>query len=391
MQRSRPLDPPTELAEIRSERPVSRVTLWDGTQPWLVTRLEDARVVLGDRRFSADLRTPGFPMVLRAQQALRRPDDVVPFIRMDPPEHGVFRRMLTRDFMIKRVNALRPKIQEIVDGFLDEMLAKPAPADLVAEFALPVPSLVIALLLGVPYEDHGFFQSRSNVLLNLESTAEDVQGARAALDAYLGDLVDRRLREPGDDLISRLAVERLATGELSREQLVSMSFLLLIAGHETTANMTALSILSLLQNPDQLAVLRDDPTLIPGAVEELLRFHTIVHIGLPRVALEDVTFGDVTISAGEGVIVSLPAANRDEEQFADPDQLDVTREARRQIAFGFGVHQCLGQPLARAELQIAVETVLRRVPTLRLAVPTEEIPFRTAMAIYGVHQLPVTW
>ena len=385
-----PLHPPAQLMALRAAEPVSKVTLWDGREVWLATRHEDVRTVLGDRRFSADARKDEFPLLFAAQQGLRQ-DTEVPFIRMDPPEHSYFRRMLTRDFMIKRVDALRPQIQEIVDGFVDDMLAGPKPADLVSAFALPVPSLVIALLLGVPYEDHEFFQSCSSTLLNIENDVAKVREARDQLRDYLGDLVDRRLREPGEDLLSRLAVDRLATGELTREQLVSMATLLLIAGHETTANMTSLSLLSLLTNPDQLELLRRDPALIPGAVEELLRFHTIVHTGLPRLAVEDVQLGDVLVRAGEGVVASLTAANRDSERFDLPDDLDVTRDARRHVAFGFGVHQCLGQPLARAELAIALETVLRRVPTLRLAVSLEEISFRHEMVVYGVHALPVEW
>ncbi|WP_269857331.1 cytochrome P450 [Streptomyces sp. RPT161] len=380
-----PFAPPPAYEQARREQPVSRVTLWDGSQCWLVTRHADVRSVLRDQRFSADARHPGFPFVTDGRRALA--NESTSFIRLDDPEHARLRRMLTADFMIKKTEALRPRIQRIVDDFLDRMVAHGAPADLVSEFALPIPSLVICLLLGVDYGDHGYFQERSRVLLHNHSTADEVRQAREELTEYLGRLAEAKRREPDDGIISRL----VARGELTDEEVAATCLLLLVAGHETTANMTSLSTLALLRDPAQLARLRAEPALIKPAVEEMLRFLSIVHSGLPRVATEDVQVGGETIRAGEGVLCMISVANRDEEVFEGADRLDIGRESRRHVAFGFGVHQCLGQPLARVELQIAVETLFRRLPKLRLAIPYEDIRFRTEMAIYGVHELPVTW
>ncbi|TSB12474.1 cytochrome P450 [Streptomyces benahoarensis] len=381
-----PFDPAPAVDRAREEAPVVRATLWDGSPVWLVTRYQDVRDVLGDPRFSADARRPGFPFLTAGTRVLAE-DRSFSFIRKDDPEHARLRRMLTADFMIKKVEAMRPQVQEIADGLLDRMTDGRTSADLVTEFALPLPSLVICLLLGVPYEDHAFFQDRSRVLLALRSTVEEVRASQNELLDYLERLAAKKRREPDDGIISRL----VARGELSDKDIAGMGRLLLIAGHETTANMTALGTLALLRNPSQLERLRAEPSLIKGAVEELLRYLTIIHNGVPRTATEDVTVGGTTIRAGEGVLCTLNAANRDEAVFPGGDSLDVTRDARRHVAFGFGIHQCLGQPLARVEMQIALETLLRRLPDLRLTVPFEEVPFRHDMGIYGVHALPVGW
>ncbi|MFE3882822.1 cytochrome P450 [Streptomyces lydicus] len=380
-----PFDPAPGVERARREEPVTRATLWDGSTCWLVTRHQDVREVLGDPRFSADASRPGFPFLTAGGRELATVKPT--FIRQDDPEHARLRRMLTAEFMVKKVEAMRPEVQRLADDLLDRMTAGRDSADLVAEFALPLPSLVICLLLGVPYDDHEFFQERSRLLLSLRSTAEEVRTAQEDLRRYLTRLAESKRREPDDGIVSRL----VARGELDDEEVSSMGRLLLIAGHETTANMTALSTLALLRNPDQLKRLRADPSLVKGAVEELLRYLTIVHNGLPRVATEDVTIGGRTIRAGEGVLCTLNSANRDDGVFPGGDALDVGRDARRHIAFGFGVHQCLGQPLARVELQIAVETLLRRLPDLRLAIPFEDVRFRHDMGIYGVHALPVAW
>lgn len=391
MQRDCPFDPPPELSRLRAERPVSRVLLWDGSHPWLITEYADQRAVLGDRRFSADVRKPGYPHVTAASAARRRHSRS--FISMDEPEHGRYRRMLTSTFRIKRVEELRPRIQRIVDGLIDDMLAAGPPTDLVSAFALPVPSLVICELLGVPYADHDFFQRCSRVIINSTTEPEQAVATSDELRAYLTNLLDQKNAAPEDDLLSRLVVEQLRTGEMTRSQIADMAVLLLIAGHETTANMIALGTLALLHHPDQLAELRatDDPKLIASAVEELLRYLNIVHSGRRRVATEDVEIGGQLIRAGEGVIVATDSGNRDEKVFPDPDTLDIHREARRHVAFGYGVHQCLGQPLARVELQVVYGTLYRRIPTLRPAAGLAEIPFKHDMLVYGVHELPVTW
>jgi cytochrome P450 len=301
--------------------------------------------------------------------------------------------MVTGTFTIRRVDALRPSIQRIVDEHIDALLAGPRPVDLVEAFALPVPSLVICHLLGVPYADHDFFQRRARVLVSRNETVERTLAARDELIEYLDGVLADKLAEPGDDLLSKLAGERVATGELSRRDAALMAVLLLIAGHETTANMIALGTLALLEHPDQLAALRDtdDPALIAGAVEELLRYLTITHSGRRRVALQEIVIDGQTIRAGDGLVLAGEAANRDEDAFADADRLDVHRDARGHLAFGFGVHACLGQPLARLELQIVYGTLYRRVPGLRLAVPPAQIAFKHDSNIYGVYELPVTF
>ena len=383
-----PFAPAPGYEQARREQPVSEVTLWDGSRTWLVTRYQDVRTVLADRRFSADAGRPGFPFLSAGRRELATRNQS--FIRMDDPEHARLRRMLTGDFIVKRIEALRPQVQGVVDDFLDRMTAEGAEsrtADLVSTFALPVPSAVICLLLGVPYRDHAFFQRCSSVLLDSRSTSDQSLRASDELAGYLERLAADKERHPDDGIVSRL----MARGELSRGQVARMSLLLLVAGHETTANMTALATLALLRNPDQLARLRAEPGLTAGAVEELLRYLSVVQAGVARVATEPVELGGRTIGAGEGVLCMLSTANRDEAVFADGGELDVARDARRHVAFGFGVHQCLGQPLARLELQIALETLLRRLPGLRLAVPFEQIRFRPHMVVYGVEELPVAW
>ncbi|MGH3373835.1 MAG: cytochrome P450 [Actinoallomurus sp.] len=393
MRRDCPFDPPPELGRLRAENPVSRVRLWDGSHPWLITGYADQRAVLADHRFSADVRRPGYPHITAASAARRKHSRA--FISMDEPEHGRYRKMLTSTFMIKKVEALRPKIQRIVDDLIDDLLAGSPPADLVAAFALPVPSLVICELLGVPYADHEFFQRCSRTLISSRTTADTAIATGDELRDYLVRLLDDKNAEPSDDLLSRLVVDQLRTGAMTRAEIADMAVLLLIAGHETTANMISLGTLTMLQHPDQLAELREteDPKLIASTVEELLRYLNIVHSGRRRVAIEDVEVGGQLIRAGEGVIVATDSGNRDAEAFPapDPDVLDIHRSARHHVAFGYGVHQCLGQPLARVELQVVYGTLYQRIPTLQPAVPVEKIRFKHDMLVYGVHELPVTW
>ncbi|HEY4452732.1 MAG TPA: cytochrome P450, partial [Pseudonocardiaceae bacterium] len=334
----------------------------------------------------------GYPATTPSVKARR--DRNPSFITMDNPEHDRYRRMFTRDFMIKRVEALRPRIQSIVDGFIDDMVAQGPPADLVQSLALPVPSLVICELLGVPYSDHEYFQQRSKLMVTRSEDPAPSVRASEELVAYLADLLSAKDREPGDDLLSRLVVDQVRPGNLTLKQAADTALLLLVAGHETTANMIALGTLALLRHPEQLALVRetDDPKVIANAVEEMLRYLTIVHNGRRRVALEDVEVRGQLIRAGEGVVLANDAGNRDPSAFAgDPDELDVLRDARHHVAFGYGIHQCLGQPLARVELQVVYGTLYRRLPNLALAVPFDEVQFKHDMVIYGVHTLPLTW
>jgi cytochrome P450 len=383
-----PFDPPPAL---RTLPPVSRIRLWDDSTPWLITRHADIRALLADRRVSADPRREGYPHTGAGGRARRARGFT--FISMDDPDHARLRRMVRWGFAIPRIEALRASIQRIVDERIDALLAGPRPVDLVEGFALPVPSLVICDLLGVPYADHDFFQRRSRVLVIPDQPVERALAAQDELTEYLEGVIADKLAEPADDLLSRLALEQVATGGLSRREAALMAMLLLIAGHETTANMIALGTVALLEHPDQLAALRDtdDPVLIAGAVEELLRYLTIAHSGRRRIALEDIEIDGQMIHAGDGIVLAGDAANRDEDRFPDPDRLDVHRDARGHVAFGFGVHACLGQPLARVELQVVYGALYRRIPGLRLAVSVEQIPFKHDASIYGVYELPVTW
>ncbi|MFF5644714.1 cytochrome P450 [[Kitasatospora] papulosa] len=381
-----PFDPPPALKKEQEQGPLRKVRLWDGTTPWLVTRYADQRALLADPRTSADITRPGYPSSAPVRGSS------FSFILMDDPEHARQRRMVTAPFTIKRVEAMRPAVQKIVDGLIDDLLAGPPRADLVQAFALPVPSLVICELLGVPYADHDFFQENSKILISRSAAPEERGAAHAKLIGYLDELMGHKIARPADDLLSGLGT-RVGAGELSRREAAEMGVLLLIAGHETTANMIALGTLALLEHPDQLALLRDsdDPKAVAGAVEELLRYLNITHGGRRRVAVEDIEIGGEVIRAGEGIIVPNDIGNRDPEVFADPDRLDLGRDARRHVAFGFGVHQCLGQPLARMELQVVYSTLYRRIPTLRLDAGLEDLSFKHDGAVYGVYELPVAW
>jgi Cytochrome P450 len=385
--RQTPFDPPGELGRWRDEAPLRRLAYPDGHLGWLATGYDAVRAVLGDPRFSNRVEIAHVPLrqMMVARDILRFPPGM--FLRMDPPEHTRYRRLLTGQFTVRRMRLLEPRIEAIVADRLAEMAAAGPPADLVPAYALPIPSLVICELLGVPYRDHERFQRDSATLLALERSEKEKLAAFDDLFGYLGDLVRHKRDEPGDDLLSGLA----ASGELSHAELTGVALLLLVAGHETTANMIALGTFTLLRHPGQLAAVRDEPGVAERAVEELLRYLTIVQFGPTRTATEDVEIEGRTIRAGETVTLALAAANRDPARFDRPDELDVRRPVAAHLAFGHGVHQCLGQQLARTELRVALPALLRRFPGLRLAVPYDEVPMRTDMNIYGVHRLPVTW
>jgi cytochrome P450 len=313
-------------------------------------------------------------------------------ISMDGEEHTATRRAVLGEFTMKRLNAMEPRIQAMVDGFVDDILAtEQRPVDLVQALSLPVPSLVICELLGAPYTDHDFFQSRTATAIRRSEPPEARQRAFLELRAYLDELITRKESEPGDDLFSRLIAKQRVDGTLDHASLVSMAFLLLGAGHETTANMISLGVIGLLNHPDQLAKITADPAKTPMAVEELLRYFSIADTVASRFATEDVQIGDVTIKAGDGVVVSGLSADWDPAVFPNPGELDIDRGARHHIAFGFGPHQCLGQNLARMELRIVFDTLFRRIPGLRLAKPVDDIPFKTDAGLYGAYELPVTW
>ncbi|MCO8303474.1 MULTISPECIES: cytochrome P450 [Streptomyces] len=384
--RTCPLDPAPVFGSLRENRRLHRVRLdFDGSEVWLVTRHSDARAVLSDERFSSDFSREGFPARMTVQ-----PPGPGTFIRMDPPEHSRLRRAVVDEFKRKRVEALRPAVQTIVDDLIDSMLKSGSPADLVQCIALPLPTLVICELLGVPYADRHFFQECTGVIGDHSATPARRQVVRDELRAYIDRLVGRKTEHPEDDLLSRVAAER-DRDHLTHDEIVGIATLLMIAGFETIANQIGVGTLTLLRHPEQIRALRADPSLVPGVVEETLRHQTVIDYGLRRVAVQDVEIAGQTIRAGEGVVVVLASANRDEDAFPDPERLDPRREANEHLAFGHGLHQCVGQLLARLQLGVLWGTLFTRVPTLRTAVPLEEIPFRTDMFVHGVHALPVTW
>ncbi|MCX5195173.1 cytochrome P450 [Streptomyces sp. NBC_00249] len=385
--RTCPYHPPAAYQPLRDGRPLSRVTLFDGRSVWVVTGHSEARALLADPRLSTDRRNAGFPTPSRRFKGLQIRRTAL--LGVDDPVHNAQRRMLIPSFTLKRTAGLRPRIQQTVDRLIDSMLAAGPGADLVGAFALPVPSMVICDLLGVPYEDHEFFEGQSRRLLRGPELA-DVEAARVALDEYLVDLIRRKRAEPGGGLLDELIATRLETGETDVGELASMAVVLLVAGHETTANMISLGTYTLLRHPEQLAELRADPTLLSEAVEELMRFLSIAD-SLLRVATSDIETGGVTIRADDGVVFSTSVINRDEAVFEEPDALNWNRPARHHLAFGFGIHQCLGQNLARAEMEIALGTLFDRLPGLRLAADPDRIPFKPGDTIQGMLELPVTW
>ncbi|CAM4178077.1 Cytochrome P450-SU2 [Mycobacterium basiliense] len=391
-----PFAPPPDVMELARAKTLSRVRIWDGSTPWLITGYEQVRELFSDSRVSVDDRVPGFPHWNAGMLSTvhKRPRSV---FTADGEEHTRFRRMLSKPFTFKRVEALRPTIQRITDDHIDAMLAGPKPADLVTALALPVPSLVISQLLGVPYEDAEMIQHHANVGLARYATGEDTVKGAMSLHKYLAELVEAKMDNPAPnsapDAVSDLA-ERVSAGELSVKEAAQLGTGLLIAGHETTANMIGLGALALMEYPDQAAVLRDaeDPKVVANAVEELLRYLSIIQNGQRRVALEDIQIAGETIRAGDGIIIDLAPANWDPNAFAEPDRLYLHRAgADRNVAFGYGRHQCVGQQLARAELQIVFRTLLRRIPTLAVAIPIEDVAFKDDRLAYGVYELPVTW
>ncbi|MFD5701120.1 cytochrome P450 [Streptomyces lasiicapitis] len=394
--RTCPYHPPTGYRPLSEQGPLNRVTLYDDSEAWLVTGHAEAQALLTDPRLSADRQNPAFPLLARRFELSRR--EPLALLGVDDPLHNKQRRTLIPTFGVKQVAAMRPGIQRVVDELLDAVVAQGPPAELVAAFALPVPSIVICELLGVPYADHDFFEEASRRILR-GATAEDSEAGRLELMDYLGDLVDRKAKaaggHPGRDatpegVLDELVRDRLGDGTLDRDELVRLALILLIAGHETTANMISLGTFTLLEHPDQLAALRADPERTRDAVEELLRFLSIAD-GLVRVATEDIEVAGRTIRADDGVILSAATVNRDTTVYPGADDLDVRRNARHHLAFGFGIHQCLGQNLARAELEIALHSLLARIPDLRLAVPADEIRMKPGDTIQGLVELPVTW
>jgi cytochrome P450 len=384
-------NPTAELREIRETDGVRTITSAFGMDVFLVTRHEDVKTVLSDHERFSNGRPPGFvvpgaPNIPEEEQASARAGNL---LGLDPPEHQRLRRMLTPEFTIRRMKRLQERVVEIIDAQLDTMGKAGPPADLVANFALPIPSLVICELLGVPYDDRDDFQRRTARQLDLSLPIPERMELQRQGRAYMGSLVERARQQPGEDILGMLVREH--GHELTNDELIGMASLLLLAGHETTSNMLGLGTLALLRHPDQLAAVRDDPDAIGPAVEELLRWLSIVHSAIPRITSTDVEIAGVGIPAGRLVFVSLPSGNRDPEFIDSPEVLDIRRGAPGHLAFGHGVHHCLGAPLARMEMRIAFPALLRRFPTLALAENFTDVPFRSFHFIYGLKSLEVAW
>jgi cytochrome P450 len=392
-------DPPPELAALRESEPVCRLAFTDGHTGWLVTRYEDARAVLLDARFS--VRPFRFavgdtldsiaredrhgPEVTHAISALR----AGAVLTLDPPDHTRLRRLQTGRFSVARVAEHRPAIEGIVAELLDALEQAARPADLVELYALPMPSLALCHLLGIPFEARGEFEGPVTVMEEPHASHADRAAATVEFAEFADRVIEQTRAHPGDDLVSEL----LAAGGLTESELAGVVMQLVSAGHHTTGNMIALSVFFLLADRARWEALAADPTALPGAIEELLRYLNLVQTGsFARTALEDVEVGGALVRAGESVIVSLAAANRDPSRFPDPDRFDPSRDAAGHLAFGFGRHMCLGQHLARLELEVALGGLLRRFPGLSLAVPPGEVPmFHGDHPLYGVHEIPVRW
>ncbi|MGW5648498.1 cytochrome P450 [Saccharopolyspora sp. NPDC003752] len=389
--RTCPFSPPPIYARLRAERQMVRVRTLDGGSAWLATRYEDVRRIMSDPRMSADRHNPGLPPLMPGQGKLTRgvPQTMT---GMDAPEHTRARRAVLPEFTAKRVNRLKPRTQQIVDECLATMLDAGPPVDIVETLALPVPSRVSCEMLGVPYAEHEYFEERISRLSSQRTADEERAKAHVELHDFVDDLVQQKEKNPTDDLLGRQIIrQRAEEGRDDHEAIVALAFLLVLAANETTAGAIALGVLAFQQHPEQLAAIRQDPGLIPGAVDEVFRYFTIGDVVTSRVAVEDVQMGDVVIRAGEGVLLSFYAANRDPDAYDRPDEFDIWRDARHHLTFGFGPHMCLGITLARVELAIVFETLFRRVPDLRLATPLADIPFKEDATIYGMHELRVTW
>ncbi|NUT48269.1 MAG: cytochrome P450 [Saccharothrix sp.] len=382
----RPCDPPAELGLLRERSPLVRMTYPDGHVGWLVTGHAQVRAVLADRRFSSRYELAHYPMPGMEGFAELPPAPVGDMTGMDAPQHTRYRKLLTGKFTVRRMRALTDRVVEVTAEHLDAMRRRGPVADLVQAYAQPVPAVMICELLGVPYADRDSFQGHAATLTDPDATMEERTDSYVALQEYVTRLVAAKRAAPTDDVLSDLT-----DSDLTDEELSGVGTFLLGAGLDTTANMLALGTFALLREPDQADALRADPGISDRVVEELMRYLSIAHTGL-RAALEDVELDGHLIKAGESVTISIQAANRDPARFADPDTLDVRRDAAGHLSFGHGIHQCLGQQLARVEMRVALPALFTAFPTLRLAVPPQDVPVRPDhQNIYGVRRLPVTW
>jgi cytochrome P450 len=377
-----------EYAHLRDHEPLSRISLPYGGEAWLAVRHEDVRAVLGDPRFSrAALLDRDVPRT--SPRRLKDPT----LHTVDPPEHNRLRRLVSAAFSPRQIDRLAAHAQRVTDELLDAVEEQGPPADLVAGLATPLPIAVIAEMLGVPLADRDRFTGWIDVALATTAfSSEEIHDAFTRLKDYLAELIAARRREPSDDLLGALVEARDRDDRLSEDELVVLGVTLLYAGLETTSNHIGNFTYTLLTHPDQLAALRSDPGLLDPAVDELLRYiPTVTSAGFTRIATEDIELGGVRVRAGDAVMVQIDAANRDQRVFDDPDELNITRKPNPHLAFGFGPHYCVAAQLAKAELRVAVRSLLRRFPGLRLAADDSELPWRRGRMVRGLDRLPVTW
>ncbi|MFJ6017124.1 cytochrome P450 [Streptomyces sp. NPDC092952] len=385
-------DPFPFYRKLREGGPVRRAVIAGGLEVWLVTRYEDGLAALSDPRLSSDVRDASDPRLVEQLPVTERESVLRNMLRADPPDHTRLRRLVSKEFTAHRVAGLEPRVQEIADGLLDR-IAPDGRADLVAAYALPLPVTVIRELLGVPVGDRDDFQRWTDDLMPRGAGQPDPAHTDAAwrhMRGYLTGLVAAKRARPGDDLLSALVTARDTEGSLDEDELTAMAFLLLVAGYITTVNLIGGGIAALLTHPDQLRRLRDDPALLPGAVEEFLRHDGPVDPGIARFAREDLVIAGVSVPRGATVLVGSAVADRDPDRFPDPDRLDITRRDNAHLAFGHGIHYCLGAPLARLEGRVAIGTALRRLPGLALAVEPGELGRRPG-TLRGPGRLPVTF
>ena len=381
-------NPYSFYARLRAEHPVFPVKLPDGQTAWLITRYEDALSALKDKRFSKDKVNAG-------QKQPWTPALFKPLSRnmldLDDPDHARLRGLVHKVFTTKMVDNMRQRVESLTEELLDAVQPRGS-MDLVREYALPLPTSIIAQILGVPSSAQHKFHRWSSAIVSSQSSKWGAVWAMPhaiAFLRYIRKLIRLRRDNPQDDLTSALAQAEEAGDKLNEDELLSMIFLLLVAGHETTVNLIANGTLALLRYPEQMEKLRRDPSLVESAVEELLRFEGPVETATERYALEDVLISGATIPRGGLVYVVLASANRDERQFDNPDTLDITRQNNRHLAFGQGIHYCLGAPLARLEAQIAINALLRRFPFLQLAKPATDIRWKKGLVLRGLESLPV--
>jgi cytochrome P450 len=381
-------DPVDELNQLRAKARVTSIETVPGLAhrpAWLVTGHAEVRAVLGD---SGRFRTRPPADTEEDSQRLIQPGNLLHY---DPPEHGRLRKMLTPEFTVKRMRRLEPRIEAIVDDFLDTMQQAGPPADLMRQFAQPVPGMVICDLLGVPRDDHATLARFGNLLRDGTRPRQQRMAAGTGLLSYFGGQVARQRKEPDEELLGMLVREH--GDELTDDDLTGFATALMNAGLDNTSGMIGLGVLLLLEHPDQLALLRERPELIDSAVEELLRFISVIPTASPRTATEDVAIAGQLIRQGDRVKCSLMSANRDSTVCAEPDRLDITREPAPHVAFGHGIHHCLGAPLARMEMRMIYQALFRRFPTIRLSIPATDVRFRVAPSkvVFSVESLPVAW